>query len=281
MKYFLGFLIFLMSSSILADENGKVLVDQNAKYQDAYVVMQADIINPDQFFNQYAFFAEKVVAAYGGVAKIAALNSATTFEGNWSNNWTLMLNFPSIDAAKNWYYSSEYQSLIPIRKAASAYGNMVLTGSAPKSIINWSIVTYENKEPTIIFPNTLDPNPEYIIGVKSNSVFAEDKFSLQAEFPEVDVTYAQVSGEIRVLSPQNGGVSEVSVYAIDTAGNKLLLTKMKTAHSEQWKSFSYKIDRKKRAKFNPKKLRKIVFKFTNYFVSEGSYMEVKNVKVFE
>lgn len=281
MKYFLGGLLLLASPLLMADSKEKILLDQNAKYQDAYVVMQADIINPDQFFNQYAFFAEKVVAAYGGVAKIAALNSATIFEGNWSNNWTLTLNFPSADAARNWYNSPEYQSLIPIRKSATAYGNMVLIESAPKSTINWSISAYEHKEPAIVLPNTLDPNPEYIVGAKLKGVFIDDSYSLQASFSEVDSTYARVSGEIRVSSLQNKGTSDVTIKAIDTAGHKLVLGKLKVNHSDQWKYYNFRINRKNNSKFNVRKLNRIAFIYSSHLPDDGTSTELKNLRIFE
>lgn len=100
------------------------VIDQNEKINKAFIIMQAEIVDVDMFFNQYAVPAEVEVDFYGGQPLVATFNKEV-FEGEWDNNWTIILTFPSLDAAKEWYYSDNYQAVLPYRHAATAFGNMV------------------------------------------------------------------------------------------------------------------------------------------------------------
>lgn len=66
----------------------------------------------------YAAAAVPSVIAAGGTAVIAG-PSLRVLEGQWHGDTTVVLEFPSVDAANAWYGGADYQSVISQRHQAA------------------------------------------------------------------------------------------------------------------------------------------------------------------
>jgi len=92
----------------------------------AYVVAQVDITDPEA----YARYREQVpatVAKYGGEF-LARGGRAEALEGAEPAGRTVVLKFPSYEAALAWHGSDEYAGAKAIRQAASNGALMVVEG---------------------------------------------------------------------------------------------------------------------------------------------------------
>ena len=69
------------------------------------------------------------VNAFGGKL-VAATNNIDCREGNWHPRRIVMLEFPSMEKARAWYDSPEYQEVLPIRLRAHK-DNMVMFEGFP------------------------------------------------------------------------------------------------------------------------------------------------------
>ena len=85
----------------------------------AYVVVEVNVTDPQQF-QEYAKGVPATIAAYGG--KYLVRGGATeSKEGGWAPKRVVVLEFPSMDHARKWYHSPEYEPLLEMRlKAANS-----------------------------------------------------------------------------------------------------------------------------------------------------------------
>ena len=81
----------------------------------AYIIFTEDVHDPEAL-QAYAAKAVPSVLQYGGVPRIAS-NATEVVEGEWHGQQTVMIEFESVDAAKAWYNSPEYQAVIGERHA--------------------------------------------------------------------------------------------------------------------------------------------------------------------
>jgi uncharacterized protein (DUF1330 family) len=89
----------------------------------AYVIFDIHVDDADAYA-PYRGPAGEAVAAHGG--RYLARGGATeVLEGEWELDRLVVLEFPSIEQAKAWYHSPEYQEVAPIRHAAS-HGRAVI-----------------------------------------------------------------------------------------------------------------------------------------------------------
>lgn len=91
----------------------------------AYVIFQEQINDPDAM-NAYT---AKAMPTFGpGMTLGAVETSAEVLEGEWHGNQTVILEFESVEAAKAWYDSPEYQEAIPLRQAAANCNAVIIKG---------------------------------------------------------------------------------------------------------------------------------------------------------
>ena len=85
----------------------------------AYVI--ADItVNDQERYEEYKKLAPPAIAAYGG-KYLARGGKSEKLEGNWEPNRVVILEFESIEKAKEWIDSSEYSEARALRhKTASS-----------------------------------------------------------------------------------------------------------------------------------------------------------------
>ena len=85
----------------------------------------ADILVTDQEkYDEYRKVVPETIAKYGGEFLIRG-GVGENLEGDWSPNRIIVLKFESLDRAKEWYNSEEYQGIIGLRFGAST-GNAII-----------------------------------------------------------------------------------------------------------------------------------------------------------
>ncbi|MBE0681230.1 MAG: DUF1330 domain-containing protein [Anaerolineales bacterium] len=82
----------------------------------AYVIMDIEVTDPEGY-KEYIKLAPDTVKLYGG-KYIARGGRNETLEGDWQVKRLVILEFPSLEQAKNWLNSSEYA---PARKLRHRY----------------------------------------------------------------------------------------------------------------------------------------------------------------
>jgi uncharacterized protein (DUF1330 family) len=71
----------------------------------------------------------KLASQTMGSAKVLAFGpAAETLEGQWHGTQTVLLEFESVDAAKEWYYSDAYQEALKLRQAAADCNGVIVSG---------------------------------------------------------------------------------------------------------------------------------------------------------
>jgi uncharacterized protein (DUF1330 family) len=96
----------------------------------AYVIFDARPLDPDAM-KQSGERAFDTLIPYGGKV-IARTNNVDVREGDWKPKRILIIEFPTVEAAKSWYESPGYQEILPIRLKASA-DNMVIVEGVSQS----------------------------------------------------------------------------------------------------------------------------------------------------
>lgn len=79
-----------------------------------YVVVAVTEIMDPEMLGDYAKQAKATMAPYGG-EYVAVDDNAEAVEGSWPNMRTVIVTFPSAEAARKWYESPKYQRILPLR----------------------------------------------------------------------------------------------------------------------------------------------------------------------
>lgn len=83
----------------------------------AYCIVYESVNDPTQF-EEYRRQVLATIQAHGGKFLVRG-GQFTALEGEMPFQRIAMLEFPSREAAEGWYYSAEYQRILPLRTAAS------------------------------------------------------------------------------------------------------------------------------------------------------------------
>ena len=94
----------------------------------AYVIADLTVTNPDGYA-PYRPLAAATVAQHGG-RFIVRGGELESLEGGWTPGRIVIIEFPSMQAARGWYNSPEYQSALKLRLANST-GRVVMVDGAP------------------------------------------------------------------------------------------------------------------------------------------------------
>jgi uncharacterized protein (DUF1330 family) len=79
----------------------------------AYVIARVQVADAEKY-RQYTSLTPGVIAQYGG-RFVARAGHVVTLEGPEEASRIVILEFPSMDAAKAWYSSPEYQEVRKLR----------------------------------------------------------------------------------------------------------------------------------------------------------------------
>ena len=89
----------------------------------AYIIVDVDVKDA-KAFEAYKQPTAASIAQYGG-RFIVRTNEYKVLEGTWRPARLVVLEFPSLEAARRWYESEEYRKVKPIR-LQHAVTNMIL-----------------------------------------------------------------------------------------------------------------------------------------------------------
>lgn len=89
----------------------------------AYVIVQ-ETIDDEAMFNEYRKDVPGTLEPFGGKFIVRG-GHLSIVEGEWTHARTVVIEFPSREAAESWYKSAAYQKIIPLRLKSSA-GNFVI-----------------------------------------------------------------------------------------------------------------------------------------------------------
>ena len=92
----------------------------------AYIIVEAIITNPQEFA-AYAKAVPSVVAQYQGTYRVLG-GEAQVLEGEWGETRIVMHEWPSMDAAKAFWYSKEYAAVKPLREGTGEFRVMLVAG---------------------------------------------------------------------------------------------------------------------------------------------------------
>ena len=90
-----------------------------------YLVATVTVDDWDKYMSDYASVAIPAIIGAGGEVLVGA-QEVNVVEGAYDHNWTVVVKFPSAEAATGFYGSAEYQAVIPHRHAATNTETSVL-----------------------------------------------------------------------------------------------------------------------------------------------------------
>ena len=95
----------------------------------AYVIANLTIKNPDAYA-EYSKQVPETVSRWAG-RFIVRGGAVETLDGDWSPKRLVVIEFPDLETARNWYGSDEYQAILPIRLANSEGAVILAEGYGP------------------------------------------------------------------------------------------------------------------------------------------------------
>jgi uncharacterized protein (DUF1330 family) len=88
-----------------------------------YLIADIEITDQDMY-DEYGKVVPATIEKYGGEYIIRG-GTAEALEGDWNPKRIVVLKFESLDKAKEWYNSEEYQAILRLRTNASN-GNAIM-----------------------------------------------------------------------------------------------------------------------------------------------------------
>ncbi|HZR94413.1 MAG TPA: DUF1330 domain-containing protein [Gaiellaceae bacterium] len=92
----------------------------------AYVIAETDITDPEQY-EQYKAASPGAVAAGGGRFVVRG-GELAVLEGDWSPSRLVILEFPDLQTARDWYASEGYQQAKQLREGAARLNMVAVEG---------------------------------------------------------------------------------------------------------------------------------------------------------
>ncbi|MDR3662771.1 MAG: DUF1330 domain-containing protein [Mycobacterium sp.] len=89
-----------------------------------YVLLTETVTDPEGM----KAYAELAGPAMGGATVLSFDRKPTVVEGSWECTQTVLLEFESVQAANDWYYSDAYQAAAKLRQAAATSNGVILSG---------------------------------------------------------------------------------------------------------------------------------------------------------
>ena len=89
----------------------------------AYIIVQIEVTDPE-IFETYRQQVPAIIERHGGEYLVRG-GAMEVLEGDWPLPRVVILKFPSMDQAKAWHASAEYEGPKALRQSASK-GNMIV-----------------------------------------------------------------------------------------------------------------------------------------------------------
>jgi uncharacterized protein (DUF1330 family) len=96
----------------------------------AYVIAEIEITNPEGY-KEYTIHVPATIAKYGGRFLVRG-GAAEVLEGDWPQQRRVIIEFASLEAARRWWNSPEYEKPKAMRRANSQ-GRLILLEGTPTS----------------------------------------------------------------------------------------------------------------------------------------------------
>lgn len=110
----------LLASSVSLVAATSVLADP------VYMIAQIQIEDREKYFNEYGKGVIPIVNSTGAKVLVAT-PTVNSLEGDWVGNWTVVIEFPSEEAAmSDWYNSDDYVDVRKLRMDSTSIGNLVI-----------------------------------------------------------------------------------------------------------------------------------------------------------
>ena len=93
----------------------------------AYLIAETDILDPEQY-EHYKAASPGAIAAGGGRFLVRG-GELAVLEGDWSPTRVVVVEFESLEAAKAFYESPEYQAAIKLREGAARFNMIAVEGN--------------------------------------------------------------------------------------------------------------------------------------------------------
>ena len=94
-----------------------------------------EVVDPEKM-EEYRRGVLATVERYGGRYVVMG-GTCDVIEGNWKPNFPVIIRFPSLEQAHNWYHSEEYKYLKALRLSGSK-GDAVFMESEPSEFVSES-----------------------------------------------------------------------------------------------------------------------------------------------
>jgi uncharacterized protein (DUF1330 family) len=95
----------------------------------AYLIVEVRVTNPEPYA-AYRDLATASVARHGGRFLVRG-GTITPLEGEWHPERFVIIEFPSVDAARAFYGSDDYQEALKVRLANSVGKAFIVEGYPP------------------------------------------------------------------------------------------------------------------------------------------------------
>ena len=92
----------------------------------AYVIVDIAVNDP-QTYERYKLLAPPSIAAYQGKYLVRG-GRTETLEGDWAPARLVILEFPTMDAAKGWWESEEYAAAKALRQSSATTEMLLVEG---------------------------------------------------------------------------------------------------------------------------------------------------------
>ena len=94
----------------------------------AYIIVQVEVTEPAGY-DEYKKMVPSSLAAYGGKFVVRG-GACETLEGSWQPKRLVVLEFPSVAKAKQWWASNEYSDAKALRQRTAKSEMIVVEGAA-------------------------------------------------------------------------------------------------------------------------------------------------------
>ena len=95
----------------------------------AYVLVELEIHDPAEY-EEYKKLTPASIAAYNGRFVVRG-GKTQSLEGDWNPQRIVVLEFPSVNRAKEWWHSEEYAAAKAIRQRTAKTKMLVVEGTSP------------------------------------------------------------------------------------------------------------------------------------------------------
>ena len=92
-----------------------------------YVIADIDVTDPVAY-QEYVKLTPAIIAKYGGRFLVRG-GEAEVVEGTWTPNRLVVLEFESIERAREWYHSEEYGTAMKIRHRTAVTNAFLVEGA--------------------------------------------------------------------------------------------------------------------------------------------------------